>query len=134
MNRAGDRHHHFAIREQTIALQVAGNLAWIGELLLDLFVFWQSQYILTRANEGDDKRAFQRRLAQSLDQHAIGGAVEAFEVVGNLRPAGDGAIVTRLEAEHGLRRRNDSRLRRGSLGERRYTARGKQQHQRHAGD
>jgi len=51
-----------------------------------------------------------------------------------LRPARDGAIVAGREAEHGFRRRNDSRLRSRSLGERRYGASGKQHHQRHAGD
>src|SRR5919206_1263437 len=100
MNRAGDRHDYFAVCEQTVALEITGNLAWIGELLLDLFVFRQRQYILTRADEGDDDRAFQRRLAQSLNQYAIGGAVETFEVVSDLRPACDRAIVARCKAEH----------------------------------
>ena len=71
-------------------------------MLLDLFVFWQSQYILTRANECHDQRSLESRLAQRLNQHAIRCAIESFEVVCYLRPAGDGAIVTRRESEHGF--------------------------------
>jgi hypothetical protein len=42
-------------------------------------------------------------LAQGLDQHAIRCAIESFELVCNLRPAGDGAVVARFESEHGFR-------------------------------
>ena len=67
MNRTGDRYDDFAIGEQAIALEVLCDLAWIGELLLDLFVFWQSQYILARTDKGHDDRAFQGRLAEILN-------------------------------------------------------------------
>jgi hypothetical protein len=74
-------------------------LAWIGELLLDLFVFCERQYILTRTNESHDHWSFKSRLAQRLHEDAIRRAVESFELVCDLRPAGHRAIVTRREAE-----------------------------------
>jgi len=35
-----------------------------------------------------------------LDQDAIGCAIQPFEVICDLRPIGDGAIVTRCETEN----------------------------------
>jgi hypothetical protein len=100
VNRTGDRYYDFSIGEQPVALKVLGDLAWIGELLLDLFVFWESQYILKRANESHHQLSLQSRLAQRLYEDAIRCAVESFEVVCVLRPAGDRAIVARVEAEN----------------------------------
>jgi hypothetical protein len=111
VDRAGDRYDDLAICEQTVALNLAGYLARIGELLLDLFVFWQSQYILTRANESYDHGPLQRRLAQGLDQNAIRCTVQALEVICDLRPTGDSPLVARREAENRFRRRDGGRLR-----------------------
>jgi hypothetical protein len=102
VNRAGDCYHDFAIGEEPVALEILSDLARIGELLLDLFVFRESQYILTRADESHDHRSLQSRLAQRLDQNTIGCAVESFEVVCNLRPAGNGAIVAGGKYENGF--------------------------------
>jgi len=48
VNRTGNRYDNFAICNQLIALIVLRDFARIGELLLNLFVFRQRQYILSR--------------------------------------------------------------------------------------
>jgi hypothetical protein len=47
-------------------LEVTGDRTRIGELTLDVFVFLERQYILSRADEGHDQRTFESRLTNRL--------------------------------------------------------------------
>src|SRR5690349_3728127 len=105
MNRARDRNYDFAGGDETITVELLRHEPRVCESTLDVFVFLQRQYILSRADDSDDERPFQRRLAQRLDQHTIRSAVEPFEVIRNLRPVGNRAIVTGCETQHRFRRR-----------------------------
>jgi hypothetical protein len=84
VNRTGNRYYNFAIGDQLIALSVLRDPARIGEVLLNLFVFRQSQYILSRADNRYDQWSLQSRLAQRLNYDTIGSTVQPFEVVGYL--------------------------------------------------
>ena len=100
VNRTGDRYDNFAVCDQLIALNGLRDLARICELLLNLFVFGQSQYILSRADNRYDQWSLQRRLAQRLNYDTIGSTVQSFEVVSDLRPVCYGAIVSGRESEN----------------------------------
>jgi hypothetical protein len=97
VDRAGDRDDDLTVGEQSVALQSVRDFARIRELLLDVFVFFERQYILSRTDESDDQRPFQSGLAQRFDGDPIRGAVESSEVVGDLRPVGYRSIVARRE-------------------------------------
>jgi hypothetical protein len=115
VNRTRDRDDHLAVGDETIALQLVGDETWISELALNVFVFLQCQYILSRTDESHDHWPLERRLAQRLDQNAIRRLVEPREVVCDLRPVGHGPIFSGGETQNRLRRRYRTQARRGPL-------------------
>ena len=106
MNRAGYGNDRFAFTNQLIAFSIARHLARISQARLNCFILFQIADILRRADEGGDHRAAERRLADCLHRNAIAGLREQREVVRDLFPISDGAIVTGQKTQNGTRCRN----------------------------
>src|SRR5262245_49608505 len=106
MDRARDDDYGLSIMNQLIPLSIAGNFAWIGQTSLDGFILFQASDILGRADKDRDHSATQCRCAYGLDLNAIARLVQTCEVIGDLFPVGDGAILARVEAQHRAWRRN----------------------------
>src|ERR1044072_3024573 len=104
VNRAGDYDDSLSFAHETVALRFVSDQARVCEAALDVAVSVEFAYILSGAYEGREERASLSRSAELLDAHAHARAVEALEVVRDLSPVGDLAVVAGSEAEHVPRR------------------------------
>ncbi len=107
---AGDDDDRLAFAHQTVALGLVPDEPRVGEAALDFAILVEFAYILWRADESREERAAERRRADGLDADAPARARRgASEVVGDLLPVGDLAVVAGREAEHVARRGHAAR-------------------------
>ena len=82
-----------------------GNLARVRQPGLNCFVLLEASYILGRADKGNNHFPAQRGCADRLDRNPIACFVEASEIVANLLPVDNRAVVAGIETKNRSRRR-----------------------------
>src|SRR5918992_4448087 len=108
MDRTRDHNNCFAFIGQggaEVYLAITRVEPGIGEAPLNPFILFKIADILRRADEGDEHCATESGFADGLQLNAVACAVQPREVIADLFPVRDGAIVAGIETENRTRRR-----------------------------
>src|SRR6185503_15282474 len=109
MNPTGDHHDRLAFGDKLLSFGVvAFEGSRVSELALNLFEAFKVRQIRGRRDDREHEWPAQRCFAEFLKLDSIARSLETFEVIEDLRPRRELAIVSRSEPDHFTRGGNAS--------------------------